>query len=76
MLIAPELIFGSLHNNTAIDATLLRGKKPVETKTLVRGEDLPSDHLPVEVVWGKNYVVVREPWKGDTVRFDIPGDGA
>ena len=76
MLFAPELVFGSLHNNTSLDVALLRGGELIERKTLVEGRDLPIDHLPVKAVWGARDVVIREPQRGETVRFEIPRGGA
>ena len=76
MFTSPELVFGSLHNNTTINVALFQGATRLAAADLVTGEDLPRDHLPVATSWSDDEVSVTEPKYGRSITFALPGRGA
>lgn len=73
-ILQPELLFGSLHNNTSIDVSLYMGETRIARETLIKGGDLPDDHLPVEIIWTDENVAIREPHESNVIRFQLPGN--
>ena len=71
-LLDEGLIVGSTHNNTTVTVALHRSNAKIAERTLVYGEDLPSDHLPVAVSWSDSAVTVTEPMYGRSVTFQLP----
>ncbi len=70
-LLDEGLIIGSTHNNTTVTVALHHSSTKIAEHTLVYGEDLPSDHLPVAVAWSASAVTVTEPMYGRSVTFRL-----
>ena len=74
-LLSPELVVGSIHNNTSIVVAVYKGDMKISEETLVSGEDMPHDHLPVEVSWSDTSITVMEPKYGNSVVLSLTGGG-
>lgn len=63
--------FGSIMNYTQIRVELREGEKTIGSAVLARGEDMPEDHIPLEVEWNDTTVVVAEKKRGRQATFEL-----
>jgi hypothetical protein len=70
-----EVMFGSIHNYTQIHIELLKDGRKTDSVILVRGEDLPGDHLPLTIRWTDTVVAITEPKRGNTAEMRLQPAG-
>ena len=59
-LLTPEVLFGYLHSITRVTVVFEAQDGSSQRKVLVQGGDLPEDHVPAEIVWKNESVLIRE----------------
>lgn len=73
--LSPELMFGSVHNNTKIVVSVVHRNVKLAEAILLAGEDLPTDHLPLVIRWSSGSVTITENKLGKSITFDVLGNG-